>query len=67
MVFEKADKPHGAKNTDTSFNYWRNNVAKFGFGRESLGLDMPSEGRGNLPKASYYDKFTTRAVGVQVQ
>jgi len=55
MVFEKLINRNGARNTDTSFNYWRNNVAKFGLGTK-LGLDMPNENRGNLPKASYYDK-----------
>lgn len=55
MVFEKLINRNGVKKTDTSFNYWRNNVAKFGLGSR-LGLDMPGEGRGNLPKASYYDK-----------
>jgi penicillin-binding protein 2 len=55
MVFEKLINRQGGRNTDTSFNYWRNNVAKFGLGAK-LGLDMPSEGRGNLPKAAYYDK-----------
>ncbi|WP_374951293.1 penicillin-binding protein 2 [Mucilaginibacter sp.] len=56
MVFEKLINRNGARQTDTSFNYWRNNVAKFGLGTR-LGLDMPSEGRGNLPKAAYYDKI----------
>lgn len=55
MVFEKLINLRGARNTDTSFNDWRNNVAKFGLGAR-LDLDMPGEGRGNLPKASYYDK-----------
>jgi penicillin-binding protein 2 len=55
MVFEKLINRNGARNTDTSFNYWRNNVAKFGLGTK-LDLDMPGEGRGNLPRASYYDK-----------
>ncbi|MDN5288270.1 MAG: mrdA [Mucilaginibacter sp.] len=56
MVFEKLINRNGPKKTDTSFNYWRNNVAKFGLGAR-LELDMPGEGRGNLPKASYYDKI----------
>ncbi|MFD0794354.1 penicillin-binding protein 2 [Mucilaginibacter litoreus] len=56
MVFEKLINRNGARKTDTSFNYWRNNVAKFGLGGR-LDLDLPSEGRGNLPKASYYDKL----------
>ena len=56
MVFEKLINRNGTRNTDTSFNYWRNNVAKFGLGTK-LGLDMPNENRGNLPKAAYYDKI----------
>jgi len=55
MVFEKLINRNGARKTDTSFNYWRNNVAKFGLGTR-LGVDIPVEGKGNLPKASYYDK-----------
>ncbi|QHS54026.1 penicillin-binding protein 2 [Mucilaginibacter sp. 14171R-50] len=56
MVFEKLVNRRGPRYTDTSFNYWRNNVAKFGLGAK-LGLDMPNENRGNLPKAAYYDKI----------
>jgi penicillin-binding protein 2 len=33
MVFENLMNRNGAKNTDTSFNSWRNNVAKFGLGK----------------------------------
>jgi penicillin-binding protein 2 len=55
MVFEKLVNRYGWKNTDSTFNAWRNSVSKFGLGAR-LDLDMPSEGRGNLPKASYYDK-----------
>jgi penicillin-binding protein 2 len=59
MVFEKLINRNGPKNTDTSFTIWRNNVAKFGLGTK-LDLDMPSEGRGYLPKASFYDKLYHR-------
>jgi penicillin-binding protein 2 len=55
MVFEKLINRNGTRQTDTSFSYWRNNVAKFGLGTK-LGLDMPNENRGNLPKATFYDK-----------
>jgi penicillin-binding protein 2 len=55
MVFEKLINRNGPKQTDTSFNYWRNNVAKFGLGSR-LDLDLPAEGTGNLPRAAYYDK-----------
>src|SRR3569833_2065697 len=56
MVFEKLVNRYGWKNTDSTFTAWRANVARFGLGAR-LDLDMPSEGRGNLPKASYYDKL----------
>ncbi|HZX59927.1 MAG TPA: penicillin-binding transpeptidase domain-containing protein, partial [Mucilaginibacter sp.] len=56
MVFEKLVNRYGWKNTDSTFNAWRNSVSKFGLGSR-LDLDMPGEGRGNLPKASTYDKM----------
>ncbi|TWR27497.1 penicillin-binding protein 2 [Mucilaginibacter pallidiroseus] len=55
MAFDKLINRNGGRKTDTSYNYWRSNVAKFGLGSK-LGVDIPAEGRGNLPKASYYDK-----------
>jgi penicillin-binding protein 2 len=56
MVFEKLINRKGAKQTDTSFTLWRNSVAKFGLGGR-LDLDLPAEGPGYLPKASFYDKL----------
>lgn len=56
MVFEKLINRNGPKQTDTSFTIWRNNVAKFGLGSR-LDLDLPAEGPGYLPKASFYDKL----------
>ncbi len=56
MVFEKLINRLGAKQTDSAFTSWRNNVAKFGVGSK-LDLDLPSEGPGLLPKASFYDKM----------
>jgi penicillin-binding protein 2 len=56
MVFEKLINYYGAKQTESTFTNWRNNVAKFGLGSK-LGLDMPAEGRGYLPTSSYYDKI----------
>lgn len=56
MVFEKLVNRQGGRRTDTSYSMWRNNVMKFGMGAK-LGLDMPSEGRGLVPKASFYDKI----------
>jgi len=55
MVFEKLMNQHGVKNIDTTFTNWRSKVTRFGMGAR-LGLDMPSEGRGNVPTATHYDK-----------
>jgi penicillin-binding protein 2 len=55
MVFEKLMNYNGAKNTGSTFTNWRGNVTKFGMGSK-LGLDMPSEGKGNVPTAAHYDK-----------
>ncbi|MGN6180751.1 MAG: penicillin-binding protein 2 [Mucilaginibacter sp.] len=56
MVFERIINSKGGKNTATTFDEWRARVAKFGLGSR-LGLDLPSEGRGNLPTAESYDKI----------
>jgi penicillin-binding protein 2 len=56
MVFDKLMNYYGAKNTSSTFTNWRNNVGKFGLGSK-LGLDMPSEAKGNLPVSAYYDKI----------
>jgi len=56
MVFEKLINYNGAKQTSSTFTDWRNNVGKFGLGTR-LGLDMPGEGKGNLPTSNYYDKI----------
>lgn len=56
MVFEKLMNFYGAKNTSSTFTNWRNNVGKFGMGSK-LGLDMPNEGKGNIPTTKYYDKI----------
>ncbi|HVS90661.1 MAG TPA: penicillin-binding protein 2 [Mucilaginibacter sp.] len=55
MVFQRVMDQKGVKNIEPVYNTWRDEVAKFGLGSK-LGLDMPSEGRGNLPKSTYYDK-----------
>jgi penicillin-binding protein 2 len=56
LVFQKIIDLNGPKKVDTTFSSWRNNVAKFGLGSR-LGLDMPNEGKGNLPTAQHYDKI----------
>lgn len=42
-------------NIHDSFNAWREYVLSFGFGQK-LGSDFPSELRGNIPTAEFYDK-----------
>jgi penicillin-binding protein 2 len=54
MVFEKLMNYHGPKNTSATFTDWRTNVTKFGFGVR-LDVDIPNEGRGNVPTALHYD------------
>ncbi len=56
MVFEKIINSKGAKQTATTFDEWRAKVAKFGLGSK-LGLDLPSEGKGDLPTAETYNKI----------
>jgi penicillin-binding protein 2 len=56
MVFEKLIELNGGKKTAATFTDWRNNVSKFGLGSK-LGLDMPNEGKGNLPTSKLYDKM----------
>ena len=59
MVFAKVLNARGGKNTDASYTNWKANVNKFGFGVR-LGVDIPSEGRGLVPTAQYYDKIYHR-------
>jgi penicillin-binding protein 2 len=59
MVFAKVLNAQGGKNTDASYTSWKANVNKFGFG-ERLGVDIPSEGKGLVPTANYYDKIYRR-------
>ncbi|SDD66902.1 penicillin-binding protein 2 [Mucilaginibacter pineti] len=56
MVFEKLMNARGPRNTTPSFVDWRNKVNKFGLGAK-LGVDIPNEGRGNVPTALHYDNI----------
>ncbi|HEY2583437.1 MAG TPA: penicillin-binding protein 2 [Mucilaginibacter sp.] len=56
MVFQKLIDRNGAKETEATFTDWRTRVNKFGLGSK-LGLDMPGEGRGNLPTPLHYDNI----------
>ncbi|MEI7594805.1 MAG: penicillin-binding protein 2 [Bacteroidota bacterium] len=46
----------GYKTTEEAFNVWRKHVVSFGFGKR-FDDDLPSELNGNIPTASYYDRF----------
>ncbi len=58
-VFRKLIYYNGNPNTFRAsaigLNWWHDEVSKFGIGQK-LGVDLPSELRGNLPTVSYYDK-----------
>ncbi|MDN3549607.1 penicillin-binding protein 2 [Mucilaginibacter aquaedulcis] len=54
MVFQRIVDRYGVKRTEANFTAWRNNVMKFGLGAR-LDLDMPAEGRGNVPTPLHYD------------
>lgn len=41
---------------DSAYTNWRNHVLSFGFGKR-LGIDLPFEKRGFIPKSSYYDRY----------
>ena len=55
-VFDKLINANGPKNTRSTFIDWREKVNKFGFGVK-LGVDLPHEGRGNVPTPLHYDKI----------
>ena len=59
MVFQKILDQNGAKQTSDIFTDWRGKVSKFGLGAR-LGIDMPNEGRGNIPTSKYYDNIYKR-------
>jgi len=41
-----------------AFEIWKNHLVSMGYGYR-LGIDMPSESRGFIPNAKFYDKFYT--------
>jgi penicillin-binding protein 2 len=42
--------------TRAGYEYWRNHVMSFGFGKK-LNCDIPGELNGNIPSSNYYDKY----------
>jgi penicillin-binding protein 2 len=53
-VFTEVMDHNGAKNLHQTYTDWKADVNKFGFGVK-LGVDLPNEGHGFVPTASYYD------------
>jgi penicillin-binding protein 2 len=43
-------------NTEAAYNKWREYVSTFGFG-SPLGIDLPSEKGGFIPKSDYYNRY----------
>ncbi len=44
------------KSTANAFEVWKNHLVSLGFGYR-LGIDLPSEGRGFIPNAKFYNKI----------
>lgn len=42
--------------TEEAYNEWRKYITSFGFG-DLLGIDLPSEKPGFIPKSSYYNRY----------
>jgi penicillin-binding protein 2 len=55
-VFDKLMNVNGPKNIGNTFVDWRNKIDMFGLGGR-LGVDLPHEGSGFIPKAEYYNKM----------
>lgn len=49
------DNPEYEKVED-AYNSWRGEVTSFGFGKP-LGIDLPSEKGGFIPRSTYYDRY----------
>lgn len=56
LIDKRGTKP------DVQFEKWKNYLVKMGYGYK-LGVDLPSERRGFLPNAKYYDKVYSRWSG----
>ncbi len=51
----QVDNPQYEKVED-AFNQWRKDIVSFGFGKP-LGIDLPSEDGGFIPRSTYYDRY----------
>jgi len=54
-TFRSILENHKYKNARESYTNWRKDVLSFGFG-DKLGVDIPYEKRGSIPKPTYFDK-----------
>jgi penicillin-binding protein 2 len=55
-VYRSIIDNHDFANAEMGFRKWRDYTLKMGFGRR-LGIDLPYERGGNIPKPEYYDKY----------
>lgn len=56
VVFRRVLEQDSYPGVDSALNKWSNYMSGFGMGHK-LGIDMPSEKRGLIPNAAYYDKY----------
>ena len=55
-VYKSIVENSSYKSSEIGFRKWRDYTIKMGFGKR-LGIDLPYERGGNIPKAEYYDKY----------
>ncbi len=55
-VFRRELEDKRFKNIYEAYGLWRRYITSLGFGAK-LGIDLPNESKGFIPKASYYDRF----------
>ncbi|GAB3313822.1 penicillin-binding protein 2 [Larkinella ripae] len=55
LLYNNAER-NTFKASAMGLHHWHNMVTRFGIGQK-LGIDLPSERKGNLPDADYYDRM----------
>jgi penicillin-binding protein 2 len=55
-VFKRIIEDPDFSSVEDAYNNWRNHLSSLGFG-DPLGIDLPYEKGGLIPKAAYYDRY----------
>ncbi|MCG8701548.1 MAG: penicillin-binding protein 2 [Bacteroidales bacterium] len=58
-VYKRIMEDSDYKSTNEAYSNWRNHTLSFGFDHP-LGIDLPYEMKGLVPKDSYYDRYYTK-------